>query len=130
MHRRADDRLANLPSAGWQQWIGVVVWIALVATIAAAVRTLLDCTKINAPAGAMRRGSERFIGIPPCLRPPGMPARVSEPLAALDAGPTPHCYAAVVGAFATIRPNENLGAFTESSCLSKYQNESLHISYF
>jgi hypothetical protein len=26
---------------GWQQWIGVVVWIALVAAIAAAVRTLL-----------------------------------------------------------------------------------------
>jgi RsiW-degrading membrane proteinase PrsW (M82 family) len=26
---------------GWQQWIGVVVWIALIGAIAAAVRTLL-----------------------------------------------------------------------------------------
>jgi ubiquinone biosynthesis protein len=30
---------------GWQQWIGVVVWIALVAAIAAAVRTLLGLRK-------------------------------------------------------------------------------------
>jgi hypothetical protein len=30
---------------GWQQWIGVVVWIALVATIAATVRTLLGLRK-------------------------------------------------------------------------------------
>ena len=30
---------------GWQQWIGVVVWIAIVATIAAAVRTLLGLRK-------------------------------------------------------------------------------------
>lgn len=30
---------------GWQQWIGVVVWIALVATVAAAVRTLLGLRK-------------------------------------------------------------------------------------
>ena len=30
---------------GWQQWIGVVVWIALVGAIAAAVRTLLGLRK-------------------------------------------------------------------------------------
>lgn len=30
---------------GWQQWIGVVVWIALVAAIAASVRTLLGLRK-------------------------------------------------------------------------------------
>jgi ubiquinone biosynthesis protein len=30
---------------GWQQWIGAVVWIALVAAIAAAVRTLLGLRK-------------------------------------------------------------------------------------
>lgn len=30
---------------GWQQWIGVVVWIALIAAIAAAVRTLLGLRK-------------------------------------------------------------------------------------
>jgi ubiquinone biosynthesis protein len=30
---------------GWQQWIGVVVWIALIAAIAAAVRTLIGLTK-------------------------------------------------------------------------------------
>ncbi|HEV2740307.1 MAG TPA: AarF/UbiB family protein [Candidatus Elarobacter sp.] len=30
---------------GWQQWIGVVVWIALVAAIAATVRTLLGLRK-------------------------------------------------------------------------------------
>lgn len=30
---------------GWQQWIGAVVWIALVATIAAAVRTLFGLRK-------------------------------------------------------------------------------------
>ena len=30
---------------GWQQWIGVVVWIALIAAIAAAVRTLLALRK-------------------------------------------------------------------------------------
>jgi ubiquinone biosynthesis protein len=30
---------------GWQQWIGVVVWVALIAAIAAAVRTLLGLRK-------------------------------------------------------------------------------------
>ena len=30
---------------GWQQWIGVVVWIALIAAIAAAVRTMLGLRK-------------------------------------------------------------------------------------
>ncbi|MDB5072729.1 MAG: hypothetical protein JWM87_3840, partial [Candidatus Eremiobacteraeota bacterium] len=30
---------------GWQQWIGVVVWIALIAAVAAAVRTLLGLRK-------------------------------------------------------------------------------------
>jgi ubiquinone biosynthesis protein len=30
---------------GWQQWIGVVVWIALIAAIAATVRTLLGLRK-------------------------------------------------------------------------------------